>query len=593
MLNEFIRRAPGRRALVATGLTAALLATTSVAVAQDIPDVPRNRTLISQGWDFYNQVPSTDNFNPYAGVLLHMRNNLHYTVYESLFYTNHNTNERIPWLATGMETSDDFMTVTVSLREGVTWADGEVFDAEDVVYSLEMLKAEAPGMLFSSAIDEWVDTVEAVDPLTVRINLKKPGPRWAQDTLATGQASRFVVVPEHIWADTDASEFANFDLEKGWPIGTGPYKLVAASPSSLTFDLRDSWWAVDTGFVEAMPKVERIAYVPGTQEAMPQLYASNQIDMGRSIQPGAYDAIRFQNPALVSWNEEGPVWGAPDGCTYALRFNNQVAPFDDADLRRAINFAIDRDQIVDLAYEGSVLKAMMPLSSYSGMLEYVDKIKEAVDLEALDDPNPEKVAEIMEAGGYVKGDNDLWAMPDGSPLQLELAVAQGDPIGPVLSQQLKLAGFDVLFKVQQLTAKNEAYIAGNYQMDVGPHCGALYDPWQTLEHFHSKYAAPEGESVKNNRAPTRYQNPELDAILDKMEALQPSPDDAEYMDLVRQASEIFVAELPEISLAEELHTLVFNTTYWTGYPNADDPYIAPYLPWAGFQKVILNLEPTQ
>ena len=82
-------------------------------------------------------------------------------------------------------------------------------------------------------------------------------------------------------------------------------------------------------------------------------------------------------------------------------------------------------------------------------------------------------------------------------------------------------------------------------------------------------------------------------LLDQMEALQPSPDDPEYMELVRQAAEIFVSELPEISLAEELHTLVFNSTYWTGYPNAEDPYIAPYLPWAGFELVILNLEPTQ
>ncbi|MAQ85452.1 MAG: hypothetical protein CMH12_19690 [Maritimibacter sp.] len=593
MQNGSTARARARRAVSMYGLAAVLSAATTMATAQGIPDVPRNRTLISQGWDFYNQVPSIDNFNPYAGVLLHMRNNLHYTVYESLFYTNHNTNERIPWLATGMETSDDFMTVTVNLREGVTWSDGEAFDADDVVYSLNMLKAESPGMLFSSAIDEWVESAEAVDPLTVTITLKKPGPRWAQDTLATGQASRFVVVPEHIWADTDASEFANFDLEAGLPVGTGPYRLVASNSSALTFDRRESWWAVETGFVEEMPKVERIVYVPGTQEAMPQLFASNQIDMGRSIQPGAYEAIRFQNPALVSWNEEGPVWGAPDGCTYALRFNNQVTPFDDANLRRAINYAIDRDQIVNLAYEGSVLKAMMPLSSYSGMLEYVDKIAESVDLEALDNPSVEKVAEHMEAGGYVKGDNGMWANADGSPLQLELAVAQGDPIGPVLSQQLKQAGFDALFKVMQLTAKNEAYIAGNYQMDVGPHCGALYDPWQTLEHFHSKYSAPAGESIKNNRAPTRYENPELDALLDQMEALQPSPDDPEYMELVRQAAEIFVSELPEISLAEELHTLVFNSTYWTGYPNAEDPYIAPYLPWAGFELVILNLEPTQ
>jgi peptide/nickel transport system substrate-binding protein len=51
-------------------------------------------------------------------------------------------------------------------------------------------------------------------------------------------------------------------------------------------------------------------------------------------------------------------------------------------------------------------------------------------------------------------------------------------------------------------------------MSVFPHCGSLYDPWQTLEHFHSKYAAEGRRGVKNLRAPTRYANPELDALLD-------------------------------------------------------------------------------
>ena len=103
---------PPVRAVLGVSL-AALLASTAVAAAQSLKDVPRERTLISQGWDFYNQIPSTDNFNPYAGVLLHQRNNLHYTVYEALFYTNHNTNERIPWLAESMEMNDDFTEVTI------------------------------------------------------------------------------------------------------------------------------------------------------------------------------------------------------------------------------------------------------------------------------------------------------------------------------------------------------------------------------------------------------------------------------------------------------------------------------------------------
>jgi len=572
---------------------AALIAGTGIAQAQDIPDVPRNRTLISQGWDFYNQVPATDNFNPYAGVLLHQRNSLHYTVNEVLFYTNHNTNELIPWQAEGYTYNDDFTEVTINLREGVKWSDGEDFDAEDVAFTFNMLKDAAPDLLFSSAIDEWVDTVEIVDPLTVRVNLTKPGPRWAADTLATGQATRFVVVPEHIWAGKDPNEFGFFDLEKGWPVGTGPYKLVKADSSSLAYDLRDEWWAVDAGVADAMPQVERVIYVPATQESMPQLYANNQIDIGRSIQPGAYEAIRVQNPNLVAWSEEGPVWGAPDGCTFAIRFNTQNEPFDDPELRRAINFAVDRDQIVNLAYEGSVKKAVLPVSSYDGMLEYVDNMQDIIDEAGLDDPSPEKVAEIMEGAGYSRTDDGTWANADGSPLEIELSVAQGDPIGPVLAQQLQTAGFDAIFRAQQNTAKTEAMAAGNFDMDVGPHCGSLYDPWQTLEHFHSKYAAAEGESSTNLRAPTRYANPELDALLDRMEQMQPSPDNEEYMSLVEDAAEIFMQDLPEISLAEELHTLPFNSTYWTGFPNEDDPYVAPYIPWEGFALVVHNLEPTE
>src|SRR5258708_38711100 len=91
----------------------------TAALAQNLPDVPRDRTLISQGWDFYNQVPSPTNFSPYAGVLLHQRNNLHYTVNEMLFYTDYNSNKIIPWQGVAWKYNDAFTEVTVTLRDGV------------------------------------------------------------------------------------------------------------------------------------------------------------------------------------------------------------------------------------------------------------------------------------------------------------------------------------------------------------------------------------------------------------------------------------------------------------------------------------------
>lgn len=578
--------------LMGASALAALVVTTGIASAQSVPEVPRNRTLISQGWDFYNQVPSIDNFNPYAGVLLHQRNSLHYTVNEVLFYTNHNTNETTGWQAESYKYNDDFTEVTLKLRDGVKWSDGEAFDAEDVAFTFDMLKAAAPDLLFSTQIAEWVASATVADPLTVVIKLTKPGPRWVKDFLATGQSTRFVTVPKHIWEGQDPKTFANFDLAAGWPVGTGPYKLVKSDASSLFYDLRDSWWAVDAGVASAMPQVQRVVYVPATAEAMPQLFATNQIDMGRSIQAGQFEAIKAQNPGLVAWNAEGPVWGGPDGCTYAIRFNTQVAPFDNPALRHAINAAMDRDQIVNLAYEGSMLRATLPFSSYPGMVNYVDQLKDVAGVADIDANGPELVEKYMIEAGFTKA-GDKWANADGSPLQVELSVAQADPSGPVLSQQLQSAGFDAVLNVQQGTALNEAMAAGNYQMNMGPHCGSLYDPWQTLEHFHSKYVAPVGEATKNLRAVTRYANPELDAILDQLEQMQPSPDDATYVDLVKQATAIFARDLPEITLVEETQTLVYNTTFWTGWPSATNAYMASFIPWEGFARVVHSLQPTQ
>src|SRR5262245_5561219 len=152
-----------------------VLLAAGIAAAQGTAEVPRNRTLVSQGWDFYTQVPSPANFNPYAGVLLHQRNSLHYTVNEMLFYTNHNTGKIVPWQGESWAYNPSFTVLTVKLRRGVKWSDGAPFTARDVVFTLDMLKKSAPTLVLSSAIAEWVKEAAVVDETTVRITLSKPG----------------------------------------------------------------------------------------------------------------------------------------------------------------------------------------------------------------------------------------------------------------------------------------------------------------------------------------------------------------------------------------------------------------------------------
>jgi peptide/nickel transport system substrate-binding protein len=565
----------------------------SAVSAQEIKDVPRERTLISQGWDFYNQVPSPTNFSPYAGVLLHQRNSLHYTVSEFLFYTNYNTGELIPWQAESFTYNDNKTEITIKIRDGVKWADGKPFTAEDVVFTADMLKSVAPDLVLSAAIKEWIAKAEAIDPLTVKLTLTKPGPRFAMDFLVQGTASRFTILPKHVWEGQDPRTFGFYDPAKGWPLGTGPYKLVKSDSGSIIYDRRDDWWAVDAGLVKAMPAVERIVYKPATVEALPQLFTNNEVDIGRSLQIGAFEAGSARNPGLVSWNEQGPVWGVPDGCVFRLAFNTSKPPFDDVELRRALNFAVDRDQIVDIAYEGSVPKAVLPFASYGGLVAYSEKLGNMEQAHAADAVDPARMTELLTKKGYAKGADGSWAKPDGSPLPITIIMMQGNPIGPVIVQQLKSAGFNVVFQALQDAAFNDSVLTGNFEAALNTHCGSFYDPWQTLQHFHSKYALPAGQKPADPRAITRYGNPELDALLNKMEGMIPSVTDETYMGSVRQASEIFLRDLPELVFAEEFHVVTFNTTYWQGYPSAKDPYVAPYPPWEGFAMVIHRLQPTQ
>ncbi len=564
------------------------------APAAAVKSVPRNRTLISQGWDLYNQLPSPTNLNPYAGLLQHLRNALHYTVMENLFYTNYATGEVIPWQGKSWEYNSDNTELTLKLRDGVKWSDGEAFTADDIVFTVNMLIKNAPDMVMSAAMKEWVKSATAVDPLTVKFVLNKPGPRWARDTFATQQSARYVTVPAHIWKDVaDPKTFEFSDLSKGWPVGTGPYRLVKTGSDSMIFDLRDKWWAADTKFVSAMPAIERIVYVAAPAESLANLYTNNDLDIGYFLQIGAFQAAQARNPKLSSWNADGSVAGFPDGCIYRFTFNVQKAPYDDPEIRWALNYAVNRDQIVNLAYEGSVTKAVAPFSDYGAIQKYTTQMKDLFDKYQPGTYDIKKTAEILTRKGYKKDASGVWTKPDGSKWPVTIFALPADPVPPVLVQQLKDAGFDAKFETVQQAAWNSMIATGNFETLNWVHCGSIYDPWQTLEHFHGKYSAAPDKATTNTRAFGRYSNPEMDKILDAMAIKIPSADDPDYMKLVRQATEIELKDMIEINYGSEYQVVPMNTTYWTGWPSSKDSYMEPLPPWDGFNLIIHRLKPTQ
>jgi peptide/nickel transport system substrate-binding protein len=560
----------------------------------EVKDVPREKTYVVTLWsDTGGAIPAYDNWNPYMAD--GMRNGGNAGLSEGLFYRNLNNGDETPWLAESYASNADFTQWTINLRKGVEWSDGVAYTCTDIKFSIETVMNNAPDLRNSSYFKEWTKDVSCPDDYTVVINLNKPNSRYMYP-LVVGWEYHFVVVPEHIWKGQDPKTFTYFDIAKGWPVYTGPYKLVSSTGTQMVMDRREDWWGVKTGFHEA-PAPERIIVIPfGSDTVMAEKYITNQIDYGGPLLIGTYLAAAQKNPKLIPWFKEGKVRGAPDGCLYDLILNNDLPLFKDKNVRLALNYATDRQQLVDLAYLGSTHGVVMPFSSYIANWWNEGELKTVIDSYDRGTPSAEKVEQYMTTAGYAKNGDGMWEK-DGQTAKFTIVTPDWlAPIGPVLTEQYTQAGFDVTEAPDRTNAYGNNLTTGNYDANVFVFCGSTFDPWDTLWFYSTSFYAPIGTNTSNNMTISgggRYNNPELDQYLDAMKNMIPNRKDPKYMENVIAATKIILEDMPAIILAEELHVIPNNYTYWTGFPNSDDPYVAPFPCWRDIFLMTMKLQPAQ
>ena len=291
----------------------------SQANAQSLGSVPRNETLVVAHQAEAPVYRNVGMANPYSinnedirGAILNM--------FEPLFYYNSIEDKVIPWLATGYKYNKDFTEVTIKIRDGVTWSDGKPFSADDVAFTFDMLKKNGEGkkdLVQATYVAEVVKSAEAVDPHTVKFTFTEPDPRFAFKFFINHFDIGLQIVPKHIWAGIeDKANFSNYDLKKGWPVTTGPWKLVRFTASQIFMDRRDDWWAAKTGFAK-LPAMKRMITVPGgTRDRMSQLITAGQVDITGDIQVASIiQKIMAKNPERAHLHRQGQ----------AVRFEGLVA----------------------------------------------------------------------------------------------------------------------------------------------------------------------------------------------------------------------------------------------------------------------------
>lgn len=250
--------------------------------------MPRNRTLQIIGGGGGGRFTDAGIGNPYAAGATHQIGNA--AIWEGLFYYSAFGDEMIPWLSTGYTYAEDFSSLTVNIRSGAKWGDGVAFTAKDVEFTFNLLMTNLK-LSYGADMQKYLKSVTAPDDLTVTFAFTSPNPRFLFEYLAFKFDNGVKLLPKHIFEGQDPTEFMWFDVAKGWPCGTGPYKIVLWTETQKFMDRRDDWWGKDVDFggwsaAGTLPTVQRIVFVPYSDDnRLAQLMASNDGDLGFTLLP--------------------------------------------------------------------------------------------------------------------------------------------------------------------------------------------------------------------------------------------------------------------------------------------------------------------
>ncbi len=564
-------------ALAAAGLTVSQSGLLFPAHAQTPARVGRNDTLVIESFPAGTSFKNYNNMNPY-GVGNDIRNHVIYFL-EPLFYWNQLTNETIPVLATDSSFSSDFKTVTVSLRKGAAWSDGKPFTADDVVYTFEMLRKNGEGkkdLINATLVADAVKQTIKVDDQTVRFELTRGDPRFVLRMLAVSFVSGVYPLPKHVYETVaDPANFTFYDPAKGLPIGTGPYKVAASQPERIILDRRDDWWGAKPGvwgtqqgkFYTDLPAPKRLITIPRMEmQQSAQALLTGQVDWIVAASPAIIKTMISQSPkSITTFTGDKPPYGYTDYWTTALFFNHDDPRFQDVRVRRAMRYACNRQQIIDIVHQGAGEMLVSPLPAFAGMKPYIDDARPLAAKYEINKFDLAKSAALMAEAGYEKDSGGFWSK-NGQRFKANIIGSTGlEQFGPILAEQLRRGGFEVNWANRP--DYRAAMYSGNAELILWGHNGGTFDPYDSLDMFHSRYYKPVGQSTDKF---SRWHNPEFDKLADSVGTYPPN--DPAIRPLVKRAFEIWMDQAVVIPIGQWYNFIPLNTDRWTNWPTATNPY---------------------
>lgn len=536
--------------------------------------VPRNETIYMEDSatfrifdSFNNLIP---NGNDFANGFVQIGT-------EYLFYANFATGEIQPWLATEYSYNEDFTELTISLRDDVTWSDGEAFTADDIVFTIEMLQAN-PALVRGATMQEFVASVAAPDATTAVFTLTKPAPRFHYNFFA--QVDAFTPVAKHIWEGQDPLTFKNAP-----PVTTSVWKLRQTLPDLRMFiwERDENYWGKDEQFPNAKYIVFRTA---PPADADYQDLVNNVIDHAHRLQWHQVEQAVASNPA-VSY---GPF---QDPCPRGIWINTAKYPLSEPDVRWALSYLVNREKIANVIWQPPTVPAVQPWSEWKLLEKYLDP---AVLEEYKIEYDPAKATVLLDGLGFALGADGVRVDGEGNRMAYNIITPAEVGVGEYqIAQDLaeEAAKVGIELTVQAVTGPvfDESRLTGNFDITAHWLCGAGFmDALGVYQAYQTKNIAPMGERDTAGNW-IRLADPAYDAAVERLEVLNPDSEEAQaaYSDALSN----WMRLMPAIPVVQTLYVMPWNETYWTNWPTEDNMYTVPFTWWALWYPVTFQVEAAQ
>ena len=317
-----------------------------------------------------------------------------------------------PRIAEGYEMSDDGLVYTFHIRDDVTFHDGSALTAEDCAFSVQLyIESEYQG----TSAD--VGSVEAVDDKTLVVTLNAPFAPFLSDICAMHIGSK---------AYHDSASAEDF-MSK--PIGSGPYKFVShAIDTSVVLEAYD-------GYYRGEAAIKNVTYYV-IKTTAPQALMSRQVDFAE---------IEAASLVMLQADPEITVTPVPASGFTHLVMNTEKAPFDDVRVRQAINYAIDRENIVNVIYEGEAeVNSNICAKTRYGYAD--DQFQYSYD--------PDKAKELLAEAGVAEG-TDLGTI---------LCAEKYSNLATVLQGDLKKVGLECTIEIKEFNKYIELLTSGEFTL---------------------------------------------------------------------------------------------------------------------------------